>query len=181
MKKGIILSLAVLAVAAIAFSVFVTVKAQTPTSTPPGTGGWRGGPGSCAEDNCQAPGLRLRDETGWMHDHMVEALAQQVKLPVEDVQKKLDAGQTLVEILKEAGVSDADLPAATREIRNAAIELAVADGDITREQADLMLERMDRQIGRMGGWGNFSGCPMYESGGHPMGRRGFGRGFNAQP
>ncbi len=27
-----------------------------------------------------------------------------------------------------------------------------------------MLERMDRQIGRMGGWGNFSSCPMYESG-----------------
>ncbi len=117
MKKGIILTLAVLAVAAIAFSVFVTVKAQTPTSTPPGTGGWRGGPGSCAEDNCQAPGLRLRDETGWMHDHMVEALAQQVKLPVEDVQKKLDAGQTLGKSSKKP--ASATLICLRRPVRSA--------------------------------------------------------------
>ncbi len=113
---------------------------------------------------------------GWMHDYVEEALAAKLGLTEAQVEEKLDAGQTMYQVALDAGIAEADIPALLTEVHTVAFDKAVADGVVTREQADFMLQRMQTN-----GFGNGTGtCPMGNGTYSPNGT-GNGNGFRGGP
>ncbi len=93
---------------------------------------------------------------GPMHDYVERALADKLGLTEEQVEEQFAAGKTMYQIALDNGIAEADIPAFLTEVHTTAFDAAVADGVMTREQADWMLQRMQ---GR--GYGNGTGtCPM---------------------
>jgi hypothetical protein len=97
---------------------------------------------------------------------MFDTMAETLGLTPEELFSKSHGGMTLEEIAEEQGISLEDIEATMAEARTASmqehIEQAVADGTMTQEQADWMLEGMEqgffgggRGFGRRGGSG---GC-----------------------
>lgn len=104
--------------------------------------------------------------TGVLHDEMVAALASRLGLSAEDLQARLDNGETVPQIAQAQGLSAEQTTTLMRDAMQDALEAAVASGDITQEQADRM-----SQMGRfMGGAAGLMGR------GSGMGR-GMGRGW----
>jgi hypothetical protein len=113
--------------------------AQEPTPTP---GGWLG-PG---------PGFGLMGGGDWS---TFDAAAEALGLSPEELFAELHAGKGLDDLATEKGVDlqavqDA-MEAARKVAMQQAIEQAVADGQMSREQADWMLEGLEQ--GWMGGRG----------------------------
>jgi hypothetical protein len=138
-------------------AVAVPTLAQNPTPTPstPATPkGWFGwGRGF---------GFGMRGGNSWQS---FDAVAKVLGLTPEQLFSELHSGKTLEDIAKEKGVDmqkvyDA-VNASQTEAMKAAIEQAVTDGKLTREQADWLLKGLE--LGMV-------------PGGRGMGR-GFGRGF----
>jgi uncharacterized protein YidB (DUF937 family) len=93
-----------------------------------------------------------------LHDYVFQAAAEALGLSVYDLQAKLDDGQHLAQIAEEEGIGQEDLPAFMQEAWSEAVQAAVADGVLTQDQADAVLEHpgMMRLLwgGRMmRGWG----------------------------
>jgi hypothetical protein len=95
---------------------------------------------------------------GWMHDYVEQALADKLGLTEAQVEEKLASGQTMYQIALDAGTAEADIPALLTEVHKVAFDKAVADGVISREQADWMLQRMQGNWTNGGVPGN---CPMH--------------------
>ena len=91
---------------------------------------------------------------GPMHDYVEEALAAKLGITETDVENALASGKSMYQIALDNGVTEADVPALLTEVHTTAFDKAVADGVITREQADFMLQRMTAN-----GYG-FGNCPM---------------------
>ena len=121
-----------------------------------GPGGMMGGRG-----NGYGPGMMAGLGRGIMHDYMIAAFASAVGLTIDDVNTRLTNDETLQQIALAQGKTEADLPALWTEVRQAALNAAVADGVITQAQADLMLEHMKNYTGEGFGPG-FDGCPMMD-------------------
>ena len=102
-----------------------------------------------------------------------DAIAEKLGLTADELAAKLQAGEKLADIAEEQGVSLQVLKdaadAARQEAVKAAIEQAVTDGTLTREQGDWMLQGIDNGYGR-----GYS--PWGVGRGGFMGRRGFGLG-----
>jgi hypothetical protein len=114
---------------------------------------------------------------GPLHDYMVNALAEAFGLQPEDIEAGHASGQTLWQIAQEKGISAEDFRALMTDARTKALNQAVADNVITREQADWMLSRMNR--GLANGLGSGSGAC---DGTGPQGAgRGAGFRWNTQP
>jgi len=164
-KKAILLGGSVLAVlllaGLIAGAVFVSAQGATPTPTPrPGTARPGKGPGGPGLWGC----------LGGPGDHWktFDAVAKALGLTPEALFSELHAGKTLEEIAAAQGVDieavkDA-IKAAQVEARKKAIEQAVEDGKMTREQADWLLEGIEkgymppgRGLGPMGRGFGFGG------------------------
>ena len=79
---------------------------------------------------------------GPLHDYIVAAFADRLDLDVTEVEAAIDSGQTLYQVALANGVAAQDYPALMQEIFSAALTEAVADGAITQEHADWMLQRM---------------------------------------
>ncbi len=99
-------------------------------------------------------------------DQIHAAIAEALGLSVEEFEAQIAAGKKLPQIASEQGVAIEDVWAAARAAREAAIQQAVADGVITQEQANWMLNHMQqagaqrRGAGRMGRMnGGFGPCP----------------------
>jgi glycosyltransferase A (GT-A) superfamily protein (DUF2064 family) len=75
---------------------------------------------------------------------MVNAFAEAIGLTSEEVQSRLQAGETMWQIAESQGFSDEEIADLMLAAREAALAQAVSDGVITQEQADLMLERMQQ-------------------------------------
>ena len=144
----------------------------------PGPGGMMGGdeygygPGNMmgGRGNNFGPGMMGRRGAGFargegiMHDAMISAFADAVDLTVEDVNTRLADGETLREIAIAQGFTEEQLPDLITQVRQAALDQAVADGLITQAQADLMLEHMNEYMGQGFGPGFGSGaCPMWDN------------------
>jgi hypothetical protein len=137
-----------------------------------GSGGMMGGRGNDygpgmmgGRGNGSGPGMMggrgfARGE-GIMHDYMIAAFASAVSLTPDEVETRLSNGETLKEIAIAQGKTEADLPALWTQVRQAALDQAVAAGVITQAQADLMLEHMNNYQGSGFGPG-FDGCPMMD-------------------
>jgi hypothetical protein len=105
-------------------------------------------------------------------DAELEAAAKVLGMTVDEVKAALQSGKTLQDLAAEKGVNIAEVQAAIQAVHVAemreAIAQAVANGTMTQEKADWLLEGLDKGfIG--GGAGGF---------GHGFGMRGagFGRG-----
>ena len=146
MKKTILI-VALVAVVAVALGVFGVGAALAQDAQPPvGRGGMMGG------------------GYGPMHDYVEEALADKLGITEKDVEDALASGKTMYQIALDNGVAEADVTALLTEVHTSAFDKAVADGVITREQADFMLQRMTAN-----GF-NSGNCPMQNGQGGQYGR-----------
>jgi len=84
---------------------------------------------------------------GLLHDAIVAAFAEKIGLTVDEVNAKLDAGETMWTIAEAQGFTPADLPQLITDVRLAALEKAVADGTITQAQADTLKARWEARAG----------------------------------
>jgi hypothetical protein len=116
-------------------------------------------------------GMMQNGGYGPMHDYVEEALADKLGITEKDVEDALTSGKTMYQIALDNGVKEADVAALLTEVHTAAFDKAVADGVITRAQADFMLQRMTAN-----GF-NSGNCPMQNGQGGQYGRRGNGQGM----
>lgn len=123
------------------------------------------------------PGPRGPYGTGLMseyHEELHAATAEALGLTVAELDAELAAGKTMLEIAEEQGVDIDTVLEARRDARATVLEALVADGVITQERADWMLERMEsRGAMGMGGGPCFGGTPQGMNG--P--RAGYGQGL----
>jgi hypothetical protein len=77
---------------------------------------------------------------------MAGALAELFGLTTDDLAEARQEGKSLSEIGQERGVTEGEILSTMLEARKKALDTAVAEGRITQERADAMLERMQ---GRM--------------------------------
>jgi hypothetical protein len=110
-------------------------------------------------------GLDVARGEGPMHEYMISAFAEAVDLTAQEVETRLEAGETFKEIALAQGITQDQFPDLVTQVRQAALDAAVADGIITQAQADLMLEHMNNYMGSGFGPGfksGFDGCPMMD-------------------
>ena len=112
---------------------------------------------------------------GPMHDYVERALAEKLGLTEEQVEEQFAAGKTMYQIALDNGIAEADIPAFLTEVHTTAFDAAVADGLLTREQADFMLQRMQAT-----GYGT-GNCPMHNGAGYGPNGAGNGNGFRGGP
>lgn len=114
---------------------------------------------------------------GPLHDYMFENIAEAFGLTTDELQAAHDQGKTLWVIAQEQGKTAEQFQTLMAEARTKALTQAVADGVISQEQADWMLEHMNGAQGRGYGPGMMGagGC-----GGYGAGNRSGGR-WNNQP
>lgn len=85
-----------------------------------------------------------RPRGGGMDEITLEYVADALGLSADELQARLDAGERLPDIADELGVEKDVLDEAFKAARIAHIEQAVADGALTQEEADAILERMEQ-------------------------------------
>jgi hypothetical protein len=110
-------------------------------------------------------GLGVARGEGLMHEYMISAFAEAVDITVEEVETRLADGEPLTEIAIAQGITEDQLPDLLTQVRQAALDAAVADDVITQEQADIMLDHMNNYMGSGFGPGfgrGFDGCPMLD-------------------
>ena len=110
-------------------------------------------------------GLGTARGEGLMHEYMISAFAEAIDLTVEAVETRLADGESLKEIAIAQGCTEDQLPDLLTQVHQAALDAAVADGIITEEQADLMLDHMSNYTGPGFGPGFGRGlgdCPMLD-------------------
>ena len=142
MKKTIlIIGLVVLALGIFSVGVALAQDAQPPV----GRGSMTLAPGASAG---------VGGGYGAMHYYVEEALADKLGITEADVENALASGKTMYQIALDNGVKEAVVAAFLTEVHITAFDKAVADGILTREQADFMLQRMT-----VNGF-NSGNCPM---------------------
>jgi hypothetical protein len=98
-----------------------------------------------------------------MHDVMHDAIAAALGLTRDELDTRLADGERLDEIAEAEGLSDEEFAQALTDAHESALAEAVAQGLITQEQADAMLERGFMPGGHhgpgMGGWRFAPGNP----------------------
>jgi hypothetical protein len=168
MFKKVLIGISLAAV--LALGVAGIVFAQEPTEPDEGIcpfgetcGGWGGGFGM--------GGFGYRGT-------MPSLLAEELGMTLDELSAALAEGKTVAEIATEQGVLLEDLVAALIAGRAEALSQAVADGDLTQEQADWMLEEMSEhltwRLENVGFGGYGGGCGMRGGG---RDQQGGGRGY----
>ena len=87
---------------------------------------------------------------GTMHDDLLAAISDATGIPVSELETRIEAGETMAAILEGEGLDIALLREIMFDVRSDAIQSLVADGTITQEQADWMLERQSINASRIG-------------------------------
>ncbi len=107
-----------------------------------------------------------------MHELMIEAVAEVTGLTVDEIDARLTAGERLINIALDAGMTEEAFFDLMAETRTAFLAEAVEAGWITQEQYQWMLERKENGTYGRG----FGGCHRFDAEGEPTGGRGPGRG-----
>ncbi|MEA4906205.1 MAG: hypothetical protein VB089_01220 [Anaerolineaceae bacterium] len=131
MKKTFVILAAVLVVA-LGTTGFVSAQAPDPQDPTPGFGWMQGMMGA---------GYAGMDE---MHDELVQALADQLGIPVADLEQELAGGTTLWQIAENEGWTLEQFQDWMIEAHNTALDQLVADGVLTQTQADWMNSHMNQ-------------------------------------
>jgi hypothetical protein len=103
---------------------------------------------------------------GWMHDYVEQTFAAKLGLTEKQVEDQLAAGIPMYQIAFDNGIAQDDLANFMNEVHQEAFAKAVADGVLTQEQGDWMLQRMQNMYQNGNGPGN---CPMHNGQGRGMG------------
>jgi hypothetical protein len=90
---------------------------------------------------------------GPLHDYMVKALAEALGISADQLETRLDNGESAYQIALSQGIAAQDIPALLTAAHAKALDSALAAGVISQQQADWM---KSRGFGRMGGMGNGS-------------------------
>ena len=99
-----------------------------------------------------------------MHNYVEQALADKLGITEKAVEDAFASGKSMYQIALDNGIKEADVAALLTEVHTTAFDKAVADGVITRAQADIMLQRMTAN-----GF-NSGNCPMQNGQGGQYGR-----------
>jgi hypothetical protein len=75
-----------------------------------------------------ADGMLLADGDHPLHDYIVAAYAEAFDMSVSDLESKLEAGETMMEIALASGLSQEEAWDVMRDARQSALEAAQADG-----------------------------------------------------
>ncbi|PKN99974.1 MAG: hypothetical protein CVU42_06390 [Chloroflexi bacterium HGW-Chloroflexi-4] len=97
-------------------------------------------------------GMMGGSQPGLLHDEMVEVVAEKLGITVEDLTARLDDGENLYSVAIAEGLSNDEAKAMLLDARSEAIDLAVANGDLTQTQADFMKARI-KLMGEIGAAG----------------------------
>jgi len=117
--------------------------------------------------------LKLRGAKGphprayGMRGDLFDDIAKALGTTKEKVLEQLRDGKSIAEILKANGTSVADVRAAVKAAMKTRLDKAVKDGDLTRKQADQILDNVDEKVAAIG-----SGKALRLRGGrhhHPFG------------
>jgi uncharacterized protein YidB (DUF937 family) len=91
-----------------------------------------------------APRGRAESRAGFaMGTEALDAAAKKLGMTTQDLMKELRGGKTLADVAKEKNVSTDDLKAAVVAAVNAQVDKAVADGKLTKDQADKIKAQME--------------------------------------
>ncbi|HEY77452.1 MAG TPA: hypothetical protein G4O00_14950 [Thermoflexia bacterium] len=144
---------------------------------------------SCGEEGGYGRGRWMRDgqERGMRGESLVEVTAEVTGLSKEEVVAALESGQTFAQIAEAQGVDPQAIVDAFIAEREEMLKEAVAEGRLTQEQADQMLDEMTEHLSERldEPWTPFGGTEGWEGRGR-MGRSGFecgqrpGAGFPAR-
>lgn len=157
----------------VALAGFGFAYAQEPETPQPPVG--------CGFCDNQTTGLQIRgrwqaSDPQWndpdaecpLHETMLAAFAEAFDIPVQDLQARVDSGETLGSIAADLGYTIDEFRELMLDIKQNVVEQALAEGLITQEQADWMKERggftSGEHFGRRGAFrfqdsafGNFQG------------------------
>lgn len=166
MKRFIFVAVA-LAVMAASFAAVGSVFAQAPTPQSPAQPGYGAGMGRGFRGG-QGNQQFARGE-GFLHDEMIAAFAAKLGISVADLEKQLDAGQTVAQVASAKGLTAEQFQTLWTDARAQALDAAVKSGKITQAQADWMKTRGAGMLsGGMGmgsgrGVGRNANCPYYNT------------------
>jgi hypothetical protein len=158
-RTWIIVVISVAALAALAIGGLVwarTAYAQSQTPNAPGfpygmMGGQSGGYGMMGGYSMMGAG-----NYGPMHQYMVEALAEALKLTPEELQARIAAGETPWQIAQSQGLNQDQIQQLMLDAHDKALDKAVQAGLLTQEQADWMDQHMESMWS--GDGAGFGGC-----------------------
>jgi len=94
-------------------------------------------------------------EVGPLHETMQAAIAEALGTTVEALDAAYEDGKSPWDIAQEQGLTEEEFSALIFDAHQAGLEQAVADGDLTQEQADWMQSRWDEM--KENGFGPGSG------------------------
>jgi hypothetical protein len=153
MKKIFLVVAAVLTlVAAFGFAGYAYAQAPTPPNRYPGMMGGRGHMGGMMNGSGAGSGwmggmMGTNGAYGPMHEYMLKALAEKLNLTTDEIQTRLNKGETMWDIARSQGISDTEISTLMNEAHDQALADAVAAGVITQEQADWMDSHMEQMLG----------------------------------
>lgn len=133
--KKLMVSLIVAGVIVAALGTATVVSAQSGTPQP--YFGQNGGGRYGYQVNSD---LFEQDEV--LHDLMIDSWSAELGVSVDELNTRLNSGETLSQIALSTGLSFDEFWTLSDSIRAAAAEQALADGSITQEQADLIQQSM---------------------------------------
>ncbi len=133
--KKIVAGLILASVIMVSLGSVLTVSAD-PGTPPPAYGG-QSGWGRISQSTL--PG------DGWMHDEMITALANELGMSVEELEKEIASGTTPAQIASEKGMTVIEFRELILRVRDEAIDLAVKNGTLTQEQSDWLNDRGSRR------------------------------------
>ncbi len=178
MNKGLF-SIVVVAVIAAALGTAGLAYAQTSTPQAPASGsgygagmrygqgmGGGGMQGAGRGFNAAGAGQEV------LHDAIVSYFAEKLGLTVDEINTRLDNGETMAQIAISTGLTVDQFRTLMLDARSQAIDQAVKDGTLTQAQADWMKQHGARMAGANGaGYGRGGGmglhanpaCPYYQT------------------
>ncbi|MBC8505831.1 MAG: hypothetical protein ISR58_00065 [Anaerolineales bacterium] len=169
MKKTILIVAVVGVVALVLSGVGYAYAQDDDPSTPFGRGGF----GRHAEFGHGMMGWDGDGEYGPMHETMQAAIAEALGLTVEELDAAWEEGKSPWDVAQEQGLTEEEFSTLIFDARTAGLEQAVANGDLTQEQADWMQSRWDEM--KEAGFGPGSGGCDGDGFGHHGGRGPGGR------
>ena len=90
-----------------------------------------------------------------LHDYILQAFSDATGLTIDEIEVRLGAGETLSDIALSLDMTLDEFFTMMIEVRTEALTAAVADGVITQEQADWMLDHLSQM--RQGDVGSSTG------------------------
>ena len=120
-------------------------------------GMWGGRSSSMWEGGWRPGRQSSNDAYGLMHDEMITELAEIINLSVGELEERLEAGDTMWRLAEGQGLTFEQFRELMLQARNQAISQAAANGGLSQEQANWMIQRMD-QMWRDEYNPDFQGC-----------------------